>query len=148
MRKYEKPEAMLIDEVTEGVYTASGESSSDCWTVSAMSCQDWNGSHHVFEISGKHSTAAEHISSNTRVVLTFSSPVTNAYSENGWSCSVSGNTVTVDRPQHANGYKSGDNLPGYKVWVQCSDEATTKAVQCTGASITCTHQVNVQGKYD
>lgn len=147
MKSYEKPIAVVNDEISEGVYAASGdgETSTDCWTVEGVSVQDWNGSHHVFEIRCAHSTAVEHISSNTEVVLTFSEPVTDAYSE--FPCTFTGNTVTVNRELHANAYKSGDNMT-YKVWVKAADEATTKGLSCTGATITCTHTVNVQGGYD
>jgi len=140
--KYEKPIVLVNEELAEGVYAASGAGSSDCWTVQAVSVQDWNGSHHVFEIRCVHSTAVEHISSASTVTLTFSSPLTDAYSE--FECSFSGSTVTVVRELHANAYKSGDTMT-YKVWVKASDEATTKAITCTGATISCTKTVNVQG---
>jgi len=117
----------------------------DCWTVDPVSVQDWNGSHHVFEIRCVHSNSVEHISSNTEVVLTFSGSVTDAYSE--FPCSFSGSTVTINRTLLADAYKSGDNMT-YKVWVKAADEATTKSISCTGATISCTHETNVQGKYD
>lgn len=151
MKSYEKPIAVVNDEISEGVYAASGAggggggSSTDCWTVDAVSVQDWNGSHHVFEIRCAHSTAVKHISSNTEVNLTFSAPLTDAYSE--FSCSFSGTSVTVNRTLHANAYNSGDTMT-YKVWVKAADEAATKGITCTGATITCTHQTNVQGDYD
>lgn len=140
MKGYEKPIAVINDELNEGVYAASG---ADCWTVNARSVQDWNGSHHVFEVSCQHSTAVEHISSATTVTLTFSNTLTDAYSE--FSSSFSGNSVTVTRELHANAYKSGDNVT-YKVWVKAADEASTKALAVTGATISCTKTVNVQGK--
>ena len=104
--------------------------------------QDWNGSEHVFEIQCTHSTDVEHISSATTVTLTFSNDLTNAHSE--FPCTFSGNTVTINRELHANAYKSGDTMT-YKVWVTTGDEATTKAITCTGATIECTKTVNVQG---
>ena len=140
MKGYEKPVAVINDELSEGVYAASG--SADCWTVSAKSVQDWNGSQHVFEVHITHSTAVEHISSASTVTLTFSNTITGVYSEFPASCS--GNTVTITRTLHANAYKSGDNAT-YKVWVQAADEASTKALYCTGATISCTKTVNVQG---
>lgn len=151
MKSYEKPIAVVNDEISEGVYAASGAggggggSSTDCWTIEAASVQDWNGSHHVFEIRCSHSTAVEHISSNTEVNLTFSASLTDAYSE--FPCTFSGSNVTVNRTLHANAYKSGDTMT-YKVWVKAADEGATKAITCTNATITCTHETNVQGKYD
>jgi hypothetical protein len=148
MKGYEKPVLIETEEMAEGVYAASGSSSNsstDCWTVSARSVQQWNGSHNVFEVSCRHSNTVQHISSATRVTLTFSGLVTNAYSE--FSCDYSGDTVVVTRELHANAYNSGDSVT-YKVWVASVDEATTKGLTCTGATIECTHAVNVQGVYD
>lgn len=173
MKNYERPVVLLNEELAEGVYAASGvnpenpetpatpapegggnpeptpepepEVTTDCWTVGAESVQDWNGSEHVFEIRCTHSNSVQHISSNTEVVLTFSSPVTGARSE--FPCEFSGSTVTINRTLHANAYQSGDNMT-YKVWVTGSDEATTKGITCTNATISCTHTVNVQGGFD
>lgn len=140
MKGYEKPIAVINDELSEGVYAASG--TADCWTVDAKSVQDWNGSHHVFEVRIVHSDKVEHISSASTVTLTFSNTITDAYSE--FSCSHSGNSVTITRTLHANAYKSGDTAT-YKVWVKAADEASTKALAVTGSSISCTKTVNVQG---
>ena len=147
MKDYVKPVVLENEELAEGVYAASGAgaSSTDCWTVEPVSVQDWSGSHHVFEIRCTHSTAVEHISGETTVKLTFSNTLTDAYSE--FPCSFSGSTATVTRTLLADAYKSGDTMT-YKVWVKAADEATTKAISCTGATITCKHETNVQGKYD
>jgi len=147
MKQYEKPELVINEGLSEGVYAASGAeaSTSDCWTVDSKSTQDWNGSHHVFEISASHSTSVEHISSETRVNITFSSPITDAYSE--FPCTFSGSTATVTRTLLADAYQSGDQMT-YKVWAKAADEATTKALTVTDITIDCTHETNVQGKYD
>ena len=145
MKDYEKPVVKINDEVSEGVYAASGDEEPECWTIEAVSVQDWNGSHHVFEIRCVHSTSVVHISSATNVNLTFSDSLTDAYSE--FTCSFSGNVVSVTRELLADAYHSGDNMT-YKVWVKAADEATTKAITCTNATIQCTHAVNVQGGYD
>lgn len=139
---YEKPTITVLS-TSEGVYAASG--SPECWTINPMSVQNWNGSHHVFEIQCFHSTSVEHISSATDVILEFSSPVVDAYSE--FPCTFNGNTVKIHREFHANAYKSGDVMT-YKVWVKCIDEPMTKSVACLRADISCTHQTNVQGKFD
>lgn len=140
MKEYVSPIILANEELAEGVYAASGDA--DCWTVDAYSVQDFDGAYHVFEVHCVHSDTVEHISSATTVVLTFNYPVTNARSE--FDASVSGNTVTVVRTLLADSYKSGDNMT-YKVWAQAADEATTKALSVSGATITCTKAVNVQG---
>ena len=149
MKGYEKPMVMVADGLSEGVYAASGaaagETSTDCWTVSGRSVQDWNGSHNVFEISAKHSTAVEHISGETTVTIVFNNNITDAYSE--FPCSFSGNTATVTRTLLADAYKSGDSVT-YKVWAKAADEATTNGLAISSIGITCKHETNVQGKYD
>lgn len=143
MKTYERPVVLANEELAEGVYAASG-SASDCWTITPKSVQDWNGSHHVFEIAIVHSSAVQHISTASTSTLTFSNALTDAYTESNFEASFSGNTVTVVRASHANAYQSGDNAT-FKVWVKAADEATTKAITCTGATISCTKSVNVQG---
>lgn len=142
MMDYEKPVVLANEDVAEGVYAASGAGSADCWTVSPVSVQDWDGSSHVFEVHCVHTNTVEHISSASTVTLTFSNTLTAARSE--FDTTFSGNTVTVVRTLLADAYKSGDSVT-YKVWVSTGDEATTKAITCTGATITCTKTVNVQG---
>ena len=146
MKTYEKPIAVVNDELSEGVYAASGgASSADCWTVNPVSVQDWSGSHHVFEIRCVHSNAVKHISSASTVTLTFSQNITDAYAEAGHPTSFSGNTVTVVRELHANAYKSGDTMT-YKVFVKADNEANTNAIACTGATLSCTKSVKVPGE--
>lgn len=140
--KYERPNIYLVDDCFEGVYAASGAEGTDCWTVVPVSVQEWNGSHHVFEIHCQHSNTVEHISAATTVTLTFDQPVADAYSE--FPCTYSGNTVTIIRELHANAYQSGDHMT-YKVWIKGADEIATKGIACVGAAIVCTKTVNVQG---
>lgn len=139
MMNYEKPVVLANEDVAEGVYAASG---ADCWTVSPVSVQDWDGTYHVFEVHCVHTNTVEHISAASTVTLTFSTALTGARSE--FPCTCSGDTVTVVRELLADAYKSGDNVT-YKVWVTTGDEATTKAITCTSSSIFCTKTVNVQG---
>lgn len=140
---YSKPMIIKTTEAAEGVYmTGSG----NCWTVTAKSVQNWNGSHNVFEVYAVHSNSVAHISSKVVYTFTFSGPVTDAYSEFPVTA-VSGNSVTVVRESHANAYNSGDNVT-FKVWVKGADEASTKALQCTGITWDCTHKENVQGGMD
>jgi hypothetical protein len=146
MKKYEKPVLFETDEMAEGVYAASGgDIETNCWTVDARSVQNWNGSHNVFEVHCVHTNTVQHISTETKVTLTFSGLVTDAYAE--FPSTYSGSTVEVTRTLHANGYGSGDNVT-YKVWVKSTDEATTKGLTCTGAAIQGTKAANVQGVID
>lgn len=150
MRTYEKPVIKADLDLAEGVFLASGGSSSGdnsaiCWTVTASSSQDWTGSDHTFRLNGVHSTAVQHISLGCTFSVSFNEAVTGAYTENSWPCAVSGNTVTITRPQHANAYNSGDNF-NICVWVRAADEASTKALAVTGVNvIACDKTVNVQG---
>jgi hypothetical protein len=147
MVKYEKPVLSMVEGTGEGVYMASGVGSSDanCWTVSGRSVQSWSGVYNVFEISAQHSNEVEHISSNVDYVFTFSAPITAAESE--FPCTFSGNKVYVSRTLHANAYQSGDSVT-FKVMVAAGDQAATELLSITNISWSCTHQTNVQGKYD
>lgn len=131
--KYERLSFIINDELSEGIYAVSESvDDADCWSVNLILVQDWNGSHHVFEVHCAHSNTVEHISFATTVTLTFDRSVIDAYSE--FPCIFSGNTVTITRELHANAYKSGDAMT-YKVWVQGVDEAATKGMVCVGAGI-------------
>ncbi len=147
MSDYRKPVAMAATGAAEGVFAASGDgsSSTDCWTVSGRSVQDWNGSHNVFEIAAHHSTEVTHITTQVVYTITFSSPIKDAFSE--FDCTFSGNTAVVTRDLHANGYYSGDSVT-FKVWAQAADEAATKSLAITGISYVCRHETNVQGNID
>lgn len=141
MKNYEKPVVTMNENTSEGVYLASGEP--ECWTINPKSVQDWNGSAHVFEIECQHSTKALHLSNATTVTLTFNMPLVNAYSE--FPATFSGSTVTVVRTLLADSYHAGDRYT-FKVWAQAGDEASTKALAVTGATIRCEKAINVQGK--
>lgn len=142
---YKKPVILVNDDLAEGVYAASGAESTNCWTVDGKSVQDWNGSHNVFEIHSHHSTDVTHITTEVVYTITFSEPLSDAYSE--FASSFSGSTVTVTRNLHANGYHSGDDVT-FKVWAKAADEATTKGLSITSISYTCRHETNVQGGID
>ena len=145
MKTYEKPVVIENKDLAEGVFAASGDSSSDCWSVSGEIVQSWNGNSNVFQIHAIHSKSVTHISSNVDYVFTFSAPLTSASSE--FPCTFSGNTVTVSRTLLADAYYSGDDVT-FKVWASTGDEATTRALSITGISYVCTHEVNVQGGID
>lgn len=148
MMNYEKPIILANEDVAEGVYAASGAGiSTDCWNIGVSSVQDWNGSENTFEVKMTHSTGVVHITNNVVITLIFSTAVTNVRTEGGVSCTFSGNTATVTRQLHANGYNSGDTAT-FKVFATTGDETTTKALGCSIGSYTCTHMENVQGGLD
>ena len=141
MKNYEKPVILANDELAEGVYLGSGEP--DCWTIDAHVAQEWNGSHKIFEVTIVHSTGLQHISTASNVTLTFNSNITDAsYAE--YPSNVSGNVMYIRRELLGDAYNSGDRAT-YKVWATTGDEATTKALQIVGKTISCDKAANVQG---
>lgn len=134
MEKYLKPTVVINEDLSEGVYAASG-SSSDCWTVNVVSAQDWNGSDHVFEVRCSHKAGSDnsHSASAITVTISFNNTLTAASSETG-NCKYSGNTLTAVRNGHAN---ANDSVT-FKVFARANDEATTKGLAVTGSTITCT----------
>lgn len=147
MSEYKKPIVIEIDELAEGVYTASGSGTSECWEIiDVKTTQDDNGiGEHIFELQMIHKTGVKHISSDTYVTLTFNYAVTNAHSE--FPCTVSGNKVTITRTLLADAYHSGDTVT-YKIWVSAGDLASTKGLACIDWNVRCAHQTNVQGEID
>ncbi|MBE5908982.1 MAG: hypothetical protein E7278_09120 [Lachnospiraceae bacterium] len=149
MKTYEKPVVIENKDLAEGVFAASGDSSSDCWAAYAITTQASNGSHHVYEVHATHSKSVEHITSNVVYTLSFpGATITDAYSEGPNTVSYTTDTVTVTRDLHANGYKSGDEV-SFKVWVKSIDDASTKGLADQPAvTYVCRHDVNVQGRTD
>ena len=150
MKNYVKPVIVSNDEIAESVYMASGDGSnwsSDCWTITYTDVQKWAGDSHVFELRADHSTNYEHNSGCTVVAITFSAPLSENGSRAEFPYVINGNTMTVTRELLADGYKSGDNYT-FKVWASTGDQATTEAITITNLTISCRHDVNVQGKID
>lgn len=145
MKNYVKPMVVANDGLAESVYMASGES--DCWTIEGKSVQEWDGGANVFELHAVHATGLQHISRSTSVTVAFSNTLDAGKSRSEFPGSVSGNTISFTRELLGDAYGSGDQFT-CKVWASTGDEATTKALTITGLSISCDHQVNVQGKFD
>lgn len=136
MSEYLKPVVLENEELSEGVYAASG----DCWTVDVTLAQPDAGGYANFRVNAVHSTTAQHISTDTTIVIVFNQPVTNATFE-GFDVSISGNTVTLTRTSHGNSYASSDQFNTLlSVW---ADDYKTLSV--VSADISCTKTVNVQG---
>lgn len=148
MKTYEKPSVVSGEGLSEGVYMDSGKLAADCWTIEPYSTQNWSGEGHIFRVRCVHTSAVKHISTAANIALTFSNTITYARSEGGnISCEFSGNIVRLVRTLHANAYNSGDNVD-FMVVVRAADQATTEALSCTGATISCTKTANVQGEID
>lgn len=146
MRKeYFSPDVIVNDSISEGVYAASGVTSGDCWSIKTTPGQhDVNGTY-TFEVSIDHPDTVEHISSKQVIVLIFNKNINNVSSTSGLACTVSGFTVTLTRELHANAYKAGDNAT-FNITVNGDFDNNELAI--TSSSVTCTHQTNVQGKFD
>lgn len=139
MKNYQKPMVIADDVLAESVYMASGDG--DCWTISVSKDQADAGGYSTFRIQANHATNLQHISKATTIVVQFNQPITSAIYE-GFTVSVSGNTLTGYRESLADSYLSGDNFNSLlKVWTS----GDCKTLECTGATISCTKTVNVQG---
>ena len=148
MNNYEKPVVLENEDAFEGVYAASGVSTleSDCWIVEVNPVQEWNGWAKVFKVNAQHSREYLHISTETVVTITFNNTLSSSSSAE-FASSVSGDTMTITRTLHANGYKSGDSYT-YDVYASTGDEATTRALAVKSCSIRGTKAPNVQGGFD
>ena len=139
MKNYQKPVLIADDVLSESVYMASGDA--DCWTIAVSKDQADAGGYATFRIQANHATNLQHISKATTIVLQFNQPVTEAVYE-GFAITVIGNTITGYRESLADSYLSGDNFNSLlKIWTS----GDLASLQCTGATISCTKAVNVQG---
>lgn len=131
----------------EGVYAESGASQivedTTCWTINVKPDQTDAGGYSTWRIVANHTPAVVHISTKTVVTILFNDTVTGAEFE-GFNASWNGSTVTLTRESHANAYNSGDNFNSLlKIW-----GPNFSSMQVISSTITCTHEVNVQGGYD
>lgn len=153
MKNYESPVVLQYEDLAEGIYAASGvaeseggyESESNCWSIDIQPSQSDAGGYCTFRVQANHSTAAQHISSETKITIVFSRPVSSVEFE-GFSAQVNGATVILTRASHGNSYGSGDNFNSLlKVW---TDNEDYKTLTTTYYTIECTKQVNVHGIID
>ena len=149
MKNYERPVVLQYEDLAEGIYAASGVAEIDyandteCWSMDITKDQKDAGGYSTFRISATHPGTVEHISERTVITVVFSRPVSNVQFE-GFDVQVSGATATLTRVSHGNSYQSGDQFNSLmQVW---SDDLENLTV--VSSTIACTHQVNVQGKFD
>ena len=143
MKNYEKPVVLVNEELAEGVYAGSGDG--DCWTIRASQDQEYGGGSlggKTFRVYCEH-IGMQHISLASTFTITFDGPVLNAKCEN-FATTVSGNTVTVVRENHANAYQAHDDFNSL-LEVIATTEAQTRALTISSMSIKCTKTTNVQG---
>lgn len=169
MKNYVKPVVLENDEIFEGVYAASGAfddvpegenppagenvvvDDGDCWTVTVVpevraDLDGGSGGYKNFRVQAIHPDTVAHISTASKVVITFSSDITAVVWEHGESsCDFDGNTVTITREYHANAYYSGDQYNSL-LKVRAETDELTLALTCD-ATITCTKIPNVQGGF-
>ncbi len=159
MNNYVSPVIFDNDELAEGVY-ASGSGQADCWTLTFEEKQrvttnpGWN--YVEYEITAIHHTGLEHISSALEVVCSISGDTVTRFNiegnevipgttHNTQNYEIFGNqtAVTIKRIHLADAYKSGDRVT-FKLGMYCNNGAEV----LNGLMWTCTHETNVQGKYD
>ena len=130
MREYVKPVVLANDELSEGVYAASG---SDCYTVNANMHQhpeQGRGDYRI-QMNGVHAASDNHHGGAQVLTVTFNQPVTYKGS-NGTIISGDGtNTICIQYNYHNNGM---DNIGLGDVIVEGEP-----GLAVTGAVLSCDH---------
>lgn len=134
-----KPMIFANDDLSEGVYAASGGIGTNCWTGEpylVQSLAGGTGGYNVYEMHLHHSKSAGHASTGCKVKYTFNVPVTNAWAENSSNYTVNfqGHDVIVSRNHFADGDYSGDEVT-YKLNVKGANDAETNALGVPGMYI-------------
>ena len=94
MRRYEKPMALANTGLAEGVYMASGMSSSDCYSPTVIPDQTPapGRNSYTFRIRAPHSS--NHTTNQQEVIISFNEPVSFIRAE-GYACIEGDNTSTL-----------------------------------------------------
>lgn len=135
-RAYEKPVALANEELMEGVYMTSGDTTgSDCYTVTTNIHQrpETGRGDYRIQVNGHHfaDEGDGHHSGEQHLILAFNQPV-NYISSNGKLTNGDG-TSTIDIEYHYHN-SAGDNIGLGDVVV--TSEA---GLSITGSKITCNH---------
>lgn len=133
MKKYEKPIVLENQEMSEGVYAASGVSS-DCWQIISIVATDnivQSDSSREFQIDAIHYNSSDNHYADVILTIEFSQTITSATSTSGLVTSVSGNTVVLSRTFETN--NNGEKW-GFALRVVCDSPET---VMYNNAYITC-----------
>ena len=121
MKSYEKPIAVAVEDMSEGVYATSGTGNEDCYTVTAYIHQRPETGRPDYRIQVDANHSATHNSHWQRLVITFNQPVNFSPDSSGTCVEGDGTTtLTVEYNYWNNGtdhiglgdliVTSGDNL--------------------------------------
>jgi hypothetical protein len=107
---YEKPIIFENDEISEGVYLASGGTSSGCYTASGIIHQTPHGARGFYsiQINGTHN--ANHTNESQTITVSFNQEVTNATCNSVSSLSGVGTSTIV---LYRNGHQNGNDHIGF-----------------------------------
>ncbi|MCD7717014.1 MAG: hypothetical protein LUI39_11280 [Lachnospiraceae bacterium] len=125
-RMYAKPVILADDEISEGVYTASG---TDCYTVTTNIHQRPETGRGDYRIQVNAAHSATHHSTAQVLVISFNLPVTYVSSNGSLQSSDGTSTLSVAYNYHNNG---SDNI-GLGDLIVTADEG----LSVTGAYMTC-----------
>lgn len=99
MKKYEKPVVVVSDELSEGVYAASG---AGCYDVTATINQENQNGRMDYRIIVDAVHNADHVCERQLLTVTFDIPVTYSFSNGTLQGSATGNTIVVAYTYHNN----------------------------------------------
>lgn len=131
MKKYEKPIVMVDENLSEGVYTASGANGEGCYTTTAnihQTPQTGRGDYRI-QVNGQHH--ADHTKEAQLLTISFNQPVTYVSCNANGATLQSGDgtqTLNISMSYHQN---PNDNI-GFGDLIVTSDAG----LAITGASIT------------
>ena len=123
-QRYESPQAMILNGKQEGVYLASGAGK---WYINISDMHEGNGGH-IFKAECTSADSGEN--AIVTVTMQFNHTISNVKldQQNEFSCSYSGNTVTITTNQaitYSGGYKL---YPQITVWAE--NDAMTASLAC------------------
>ncbi len=133
MENYQKPAVLANEDISEGVYAASGaDDGQDCYDVDAYIHQ-WpqpgRGDYRI-QVSAKHAAGDNHHSGAQQLVLSFNLPV--VYKDSNGSCiSGDGSSIIIAYSYHNNAY---ENIGLGDVIVEADP-----GLEVTGAVLYCNH---------
>ena len=134
MSKYEKPVVVLNEELAEGVYAASGDVDSDCWTVSAyihQRPQTGRGDYRI-QVNAQHSNPNMH-RSKAVITIVFNMPV--IVTGNDSIMTTTGSGSTTIRMEFDIGTSNPNENKGFGDLIVTADpglEIVSTGIHCTG----------------
>lgn len=139
MKNYEKPIVLMNDEVSEGVYAASGDGGSECYKATAYIHQrpETGRENYCIQANAEHTAANGHHSGQQILTLYFNQPVTYDWCSSANATLHGGNgtsNLQIRYNYHNNAYEYiglGD------IYVKSGD-----GLEVTGARLECDYGVN------